>query len=148
MTVLLYDTSGCGKSTLSALLVHPSCLKNTSSLRLAFVSFGVYACSGSYSHGFLNIVLQLDLVASFNVLMLCIITAITLSGMIRVGLLGGLDNGSRLVQASRLGITTVISTDSIRHMMRSFIDEKQNLLLWSSTYHVSEHLDPVSVSSD
>lgn len=31
--------------------------------------------------------------------------------------------------ASRLGITTVISTDSIRHMMRSFVEEKQNLLL-------------------
>lgn len=50
------------------------------------------------------------------------------------------------VQASRLGITTVISTDSIRHMMRSFVDEKQNPLLWSSTYHAGEHLDPVAVS--
>nr|GEV30137.1 P-loop NTPase domain-containing protein LPA1 homolog 2-like [Tanacetum cinerariifolium] len=48
--------------------------------------------------------------------------------------------------ASRLGITTVISTDSIRHMMRSFVDEKQNPLLWSSTYHAGEHLDPVAVS--
>ncbi|KAI3766223.1 hypothetical protein L2E82_16275 [Cichorium intybus] len=37
--------------------------------------------------------------------------------------------------ATRLGITTVISTDSIRHMMRSFVDEKQNPLLRSSTYH-------------
>ncbi|KAK1411951.1 hypothetical protein QVD17_32835 [Tagetes erecta] len=48
--------------------------------------------------------------------------------------------------ASRLGITTVISTDSIRHMMRSFVDENQNPLLWSSTYHAGEHLDPVAVS--
>ncbi|XP_076908858.1 P-loop NTPase domain-containing protein LPA1 homolog 1-like [Bidens hawaiensis] len=48
--------------------------------------------------------------------------------------------------ASRLGITTVISTDSIRHMMRSFVDESQNPLLWSSTYHAGEHLDPVAVS--
>ncbi|KAI3511805.1 hypothetical protein L1887_18963 [Cichorium endivia] len=48
--------------------------------------------------------------------------------------------------ASRLGITTVISTDSIRHMMRSFVDEKQNPLLWSSTYHAGEHLDPIAVS--
>ncbi|CAI9272930.1 unnamed protein product [Lactuca saligna] len=48
--------------------------------------------------------------------------------------------------ASRLGITTVVSTDSIRHMMRSFVDEKQNPLLWSSTYHAGEHLDPVAVS--
>ncbi|KAK3041010.1 hypothetical protein RJ639_026722, partial [Escallonia herrerae] len=47
---------------------------------------------------------------------------------------------------SRLGITTVISTDSIRHMMRSFVDEKQNPLLWSSTYHAGEHLDPVAVA--
>ncbi|KAK8966727.1 hypothetical protein KSP40_PGU013098 [Platanthera guangdongensis] len=38
---------------------------------------------------------------------------------------------------SRLGITNVISTDSIRHMMRSFVDEKENPLLWSSTYHAA-----------
>ncbi|KAL8141531.1 LOW QUALITY PROTEIN: hypothetical protein V2J09_014563 [Rumex salicifolius] len=47
---------------------------------------------------------------------------------------------------SRMGITTVISTDSIRHMMRSFVDEKQNPLLWSSTYHAGEHLDPIAVA--
>ncbi|CAA7046455.1 unnamed protein product [Microthlaspi erraticum] len=47
---------------------------------------------------------------------------------------------------SRLGITTVVSTDSIRHMMRSFVDEKQNPLLWASTYHAGEFLDPVAVA--
>ncbi|XP_019709721.1 P-loop NTPase domain-containing protein LPA1 [Elaeis guineensis] len=47
---------------------------------------------------------------------------------------------------SRLGVTTVISTDSIRHMMRSFVDEKQNPLLWASTYHAGECLDPVAVA--
>ncbi|KAK9185896.1 hypothetical protein WN943_026255 [Citrus x changshan-huyou] len=47
---------------------------------------------------------------------------------------------------SRLGITTVISTDSIRHMMRSFVDEKQNPLLWASTYHAGEFLDPDAVA--
>ncbi|GMP98821.1 hypothetical protein CsSME_00046559 [Camellia sinensis var. sinensis] len=47
---------------------------------------------------------------------------------------------------SRLGITTVISTDSIRHMMRSFVDEKQNPLLWASTYHAGEYLDSVAVA--
>lgn len=47
---------------------------------------------------------------------------------------------------SRLGVTTVISTDSIRHMMRSFADEKQNPLLWASTYHAGECLDPVAVA--
>lgn len=45
-----------------------------------------------------------------------------------------------------MGVTTVISTDSIRHMMRSFVDEKQNPLLWASTYHAGEYLDPVAVA--
>ncbi|KAL6506412.1 hypothetical protein OROGR_024593 [Orobanche gracilis] len=47
---------------------------------------------------------------------------------------------------SRLGITTIVSTDSIRHMMRSFVDEKQNPLLWASTYHAGECLDPYAVA--
>ena len=50
------------------------------------------------------------------------------------------------MQGNRLGITTVVSTDSIRHMMRSFIDEKQNPLLWASTYHAGECLDPAAVA--
>ena len=52
------------------------------------------------------------------------------------------------LQASRPGITTVVSTDSIRHMMRSFADEKENPLLWASTYHAGEFLDPVAVAKD
>lgn len=51
-----------------------------------------------------------------------------------------------VLQGSRLGITTVISTDSIRHMMRSFVDEQQNPLLWASTYHAGEYLDPIAVA--
>ncbi|XP_047318631.1 P-loop NTPase domain-containing protein LPA1 homolog 2-like [Impatiens glandulifera] len=47
---------------------------------------------------------------------------------------------------SRLGVTTVVSTDSIRHMMRSFADEKQNPLLWASTYHAGECLDPIAIA--
>ncbi|PNY03758.1 2-phosphoglycerate kinase [Trifolium pratense] len=47
---------------------------------------------------------------------------------------------------SRLGITTVVSTDSIRHMMRGFASEKENPLLWASTYHAGECLDPVAVA--
>ncbi|XBH80942.1 hypothetical protein VPH35_106592 [Triticum aestivum] len=53
---------------------------------------------------------------------------------------------NHLTLACRLGITTVVSTDSIRHMMRSFVDEKENPLLWASTYHAGECLDPVAVS--
>ncbi|XP_027102420.1 P-loop NTPase domain-containing protein LPA1 homolog 2-like isoform X2 [Coffea arabica] len=48
--------------------------------------------------------------------------------------------------ASRLGITTVISTDSIRHMMRSFVSEQENPLLWASTYHAGEHLDREAIA--
>lgn len=50
------------------------------------------------------------------------------------------------LQGSRLGITTIVSTDSIRHMMRSFVDEKENPLLWASTYHAGEYLDPLAVA--
>lgn len=31
-------------------------------------------------------------------------------------------------------------------MMRSFVDEKQNPLLWASTYHAGECLDPIAVA--
>lgn len=40
----------------------------------------------------------------------------------------------------------MVSTDSIRHMMRSFVDEKQSPLLWASTYHAGECLDPMAVA--
>ncbi|XP_024399208.1 P-loop NTPase domain-containing protein LPA1 homolog 1 [Physcomitrium patens] len=46
----------------------------------------------------------------------------------------------------RLGVTTVVSTDSVRHMMRGFVSEEENPLLWSSTYHAGEFLDPEAVS--
>ncbi|KAK9791833.1 hypothetical protein WJX73_005551 [Symbiochloris irregularis] len=42
--------------------------------------------------------------------------------------------------ASRLGITTLLSTDSIRHMMRSFVPQSQAPLLWASTYQAGDHL--------
>jgi hypothetical protein len=47
-------------------------------------------------------------------------------------------------QANRLGVTTVISTDSIRHMLRSFQPKEEAPLLWASTYQAGEalnHLD-------
>ena len=31
-------------------------------------------------------------------------------------------------------------------MMRSFVEEKENPLLWASTYHAGECLDPVAVA--
>ncbi|KAL7248899.1 hypothetical protein ACSBR1_011142 [Camellia fascicularis] len=46
-----------------------------------------------------------------------------------------------------MGIMTVISTDSIRHMLRSFVDEKKNPLVWASTYHAGEYLDAKAVAA-
>ena len=41
--------------------------------------------------------------------------------------------------AARLGISTVLSTDSVRHMLRSFTPQASNPVLWASTYEVSAH---------
>ena len=38
--------------------------------------------------------------------------------------------------AARLGITTLLSTDSIRHMLRSFHSRQEAPLLYASTYQV------------
>lgn len=40
--------------------------------------------------------------------------------------------------ASRLGITKVLSTDSVRHMLRGFISKETNPVLFASTYHAGE----------
>eukprot|EP00775_Hariotina_reticulata_P003342 gene3342-3618_t len=44
------------------------------------------------------------------------------------------------ILANRLGITTVISTDSIRHMLRSFHSPEGCPLLWASTYEAGNCL--------
>ncbi len=43
-------------------------------------------------------------------------------------------------QASRLGISTVLSTDSVRHMMRGFTSREETPLLFASTYEAGEAL--------
>jgi len=48
--------------------------------------------------------------------------------------------------AHRLGVTTVVSTDSVRHMMRGFVSEEENPLLWASTYNAGEFLDQEAVA--
>ena len=40
--------------------------------------------------------------------------------------------------ASRLGIATVLSTDSIRHMLRSFSTPEAQPLIWASTYKAGD----------
>jgi 2-phosphoglycerate kinase len=35
---------------------------------------------------------------------------------------------------ARFGIQTVLSTDSIRHVMRNYLSEKENPILFCSTY--------------
>eukprot|EP01112_Ceratiomyxa_fruticulosa_P022311 TRINITY_DN8123_c0_g1_i1.p1 TRINITY_DN8123_c0_g1~~TRINITY_DN8123_c0_g1_i1.p1 ORF type:complete len:500 (+),score=71.54 TRINITY_DN8123_c0_g1_i1:101-1501(+) len=40
--------------------------------------------------------------------------------------------------ASRIGFTSVISTDNIRQILRKFITREQSPILWASTYHAGE----------
>lgn len=42
--------------------------------------------------------------------------------------------------ASRLGISTVISTDTIRHTMRNFVDKEENPILFASTYETANYV--------
>ncbi|GIL89526.1 hypothetical protein Vretimale_1911 [Volvox reticuliferus] len=44
------------------------------------------------------------------------------------------------ILASRLGISTVLSTDSVRHMMRGFTSSEETPLLFASTYEAGEAL--------
>eukprot|EP00798_Chlamydomonas_sp_ICE-L_P001904 gene1904-33318_t len=48
--------------------------------------------------------------------------------------------------ASRLGINTVISTDTIRHYLRSFATPEEDPLIWASTYEAGNAL-PESLPS-
>jgi 2-phosphoglycerate kinase len=41
---------------------------------------------------------------------------------------------------SRLGISTVLSTDTIRHIMRNFVSKENNKILFSSTYETALHV--------
>ena len=44
------------------------------------------------------------------------------------------------ILGTRLGIQTVLSTDSIRHIMRNFLDEAKNPILFCSTYEAGAHV--------
>ncbi len=48
--------------------------------------------------------------------------------------------------ASRLGISTVLSTDTIRHIMRNFVSREDNPILFCSTYETSKYVqqDPAN----
>jgi 2-phosphoglycerate kinase len=41
---------------------------------------------------------------------------------------------------TRLGISTVLSTDSIRHIMRNFLKESENKVLFCSTYEAGKQV--------
>ena len=42
--------------------------------------------------------------------------------------------------ASRLGISSVLSTDSVRHIMRNFMLKEENEVLFASTYEAGNAL--------
>jgi 2-phosphoglycerate kinase len=43
---------------------------------------------------------------------------------------------------ARFGIQTVLSTDSIRHIMRNFVQEQDNPILFCSTYEAGSIVPP------
>eukprot|EP01111_Echinosteliopsis_oligospora_P018406 TRINITY_DN8429_c0_g1_i1.p1 TRINITY_DN8429_c0_g1~~TRINITY_DN8429_c0_g1_i1.p1 ORF type:complete len:623 (+),score=151.95 TRINITY_DN8429_c0_g1_i1:101-1969(+) len=49
--------------------------------------------------------------------------------------------------ATRIGFSSVISTDNIRQLMRKFISRAEAPILWASTYHAGEILDGDSALS-
>ncbi|KAI9495810.1 hypothetical protein BDB00DRAFT_193834 [Zychaea mexicana] len=59
-------------------------------------------------------------------------------------LLGGTSGSGKSTLASllahRIGITTVLSTDHVRSLLRSFDPEHKSEVLWASSYHAGENL--------
>ncbi|KAK9831401.1 hypothetical protein WJX81_001251 [Elliptochloris bilobata] len=49
--------------------------------------------------------------------------------------------------AARLGITTMVSTDSVRNMLRSFAGPADDPLLWASTYQAGEHVTDAAAAA-
>ncbi|CAD8112601.1 unnamed protein product [Paramecium primaurelia] len=50
------------------------------------------------------------------------------------------------ILASRFGISTVLSTDSIRHIMRNFLSKEENPVLFASTYEAGKTLPDLNIS--
>ena len=48
--------------------------------------------------------------------------------------------------ASRLGITTVLSTDHVRHLLRSVVAPAANPVLWASSYHAGDALSEAAAA--
>lgn len=40
--------------------------------------------------------------------------------------------------ANKIGLSTVLSTDNVRHLLRNFTTEAANPILWASSYHAGE----------
>jgi len=43
--------------------------------------------------------------------------------------------------ANKIGLSTVLSTDNVRHLLRSFTSESAHPILWASSYHAGEVYD-------
>ena len=46
---------------------------------------------------------------------------------------------------SRLGISTVISTDTIRHVMRNFISKEDDPIIFASTYETASFVSSINL---
>lgn len=69
-------------------------------------------------------------------------------------LLGGSSGTGKSTLASllgtRLGISTVLSSDSIRHIRRNFVSREENPILFASTYETANFvpIDPENPKTD
>jgi len=48
--------------------------------------------------------------------------------------------------ASRLGISTILSTDSIRHILRNFLNREDYPVLFASTYETGKYVNKPGIS--
>ena len=66
-------------------------------------------------------------------------------------LLGGASGTGKSTLASligaRLGISTVLSSDSIRHIMRNFLLKEENGILFASTYETAKFVKKIKLSN-
>ena len=44
---------------------------------------------------------------------------------------------------SKLGIATVLSTDTVRHILRNFVSKEESPILFASTYETGNYVNPI-----
>ncbi|CAK9206139.1 unnamed protein product [Sphagnum troendelagicum] len=129
----LYDTHG--------FKVQPKPLKKRSTAIISREKFLDVVCDALAQYRYLGLKQRSDLMVACRIRERKESVTVLLSGTSGCG-----KSTLASLLAHRLGVTTVVSTDSVRHMMRGFVSEEENPLLWASTYHAGEFLDQEAVA--